>query len=313
MKLHNFTAKTFTQALNRVRKELGEDAIIVSSIEERGLFHIAAAVESDFDDNQKSFDQIYKSLDEHGLGELTKKQIKDLVRSLEHKIPEPSECLAASLDQILNFNPFDLANFKSIHGLSRPSPIALIGPPGAGKTATIAKLAIEAIVRDLNPVIITLDAEKAGAIAQISSFTDALAIPFERADTKEELSEHLENYSGLVLLDTTGLNPYDDNQIAFAKEMLSHAAATAVLVMPSGLDMQEARDMINIFKTLRPSYLIVTKIDMCRRFGNVIGLSLQSGLPLSYFGHSPNISSPLVPFTSKELAQMIQYKNSFLV
>lgn len=313
MKLHKFTATTFTQAMNRVRKELGEDAIIVSSIEELGLFHITAAIESDFDVGRKSFDRIYESLDEHALGELTKKQIKDLIRSLEHKIPEPSECLAASLDQIIHFNPFNLENLRDFLGTSKPCPIALIGPPGAGKTACIAKLAIEATLRDLSPIVITLDAEKAGAIAQLTSFTDALAIPFEKADTPEELTKHIASHDGLVLLDTTGLNPYDENQIAFAKEMLAHSIAIIVLVMPAGLDIQEAQDMIKVFKTLGPTYLIVTKIDMCRRFGNVMGLSLHSGLPLSYFSHSPHISSPLVPFTPIELAQMIQFKNSFLV
>lgn len=313
MKLHKFTATTFTQAMNRVRKELGEDAIIVSSIEEKGLFHVTAAVEGEFDSSKKSFNRIYESLDEHGLGELTKKQIKDLIRSLEQKIPEPSECLAASLDQILHFNPFDLENLKDFFGTEKPCPIALIGPPGAGKTACVAKLAIEATVRDLNPIVITLDAEKAGAIAQLTSFTSALAIPFEKADTKEELTAHIKNHDGLVLLDTTGLNPYDNDQITFAKEMLSHALAITVLVMPAGLDMNEAEDMIKVFKTLNPTYLIVTKIDMCRRFGNVMGLSLHSELPLSYFSHSPHISSPLVPFTPKEFAQLIQYKNSYLV
>jgi len=313
MKLHKFTATTFTQAMNRVRKELGEDAIIVSSIEEQGLFHITAAIEGDFDLSKKSFDLIYQSLDEHGLPDLTKKQIKDLIRSLEHKIPEPAECLAASLDQILHFNPFELDNLKEFMGTEKPCPIALIGPPGAGKTACIAKLAIEATIRDLNPIVITLDAEKAGAIAQLTSFTEALAIPFKKADTKEELSEHIFHHSGLILLDTTGLNPYDENQMSFAKEMLSHAVAITVLVMPAGLDMSEAQDMIKIFKTLSPSYLIVTKIDMCRRFGSVMGLSLYSSLPLAYFSHSPHISSPLVPFTPIELAQLIQFKNTSLV
>lgn len=313
MKLHKFTATTFTQAMNRVRKELGEDAIIVSSIEEKGLFHITAAIEGEFDFSRKSFERVYQSLDEHGLPELTKKQIKDLIRSLEHKIPEPAECLAASLDQIIHFNPFELENLKEFMGTEKPCPIALIGPPGAGKTACIAKLAIEATIRDLNPIVITLDAEKAGAIAQLTSFTEALAIPFKKADTKEELAEHIFHHDGLILLDTTGLNPYDENQMSFAKEMLSHAVAITVLVMPAGLDMNEAQDMIKIFKTLSPSYLIVTKIDMCRRFGSVMGLSLYSSLPLAYFSHSPHISSPLVPFTPLELAQLIQFKNTSLV
>jgi flagellar biosynthesis protein FlhF len=313
MKLHKFTAATFTQAMNRVRKELGEDAIIISTIEEKGLFHITAAIEQDFNVSKDGFELIYQSLDEHGLPELTKKQLKDLIRSLERKIPEPSKCLAASLDQILHFNPFELSNLKDFLGTEKPCPIALIGPPGAGKTACIAKLAIEATIRDLNPIVITLDAEKAGALAQLTSFTEALEIPFKKADTQEELSHHILNHDGLVLLDTTGLNPYDENQLAFAKEMLSSILTITVLVMPAGLDMSEAQDMIKIFETLSPTYLIVTKIDMCRRFGSVIGLSLCSGLPLAYFSHSPHISSPLVPFTPLELAQLIQFKNSSLV
>ncbi len=313
MKLQKFTATTFTQVMNRVRKELGEDAIIVSSVEEKGLFHITAALEEERNLPKHSFDGIYTSLEEHGLTELTKKQIKDLIRSLERSIPEPSECLAASLDQVISFNPFQLENIRTYMGVNASTPIALIGPPGAGKTANITKLAIESSARDLNPMVVTLDAEKAGAVAQLTSFSQALAIPFSKADTKEELSTAISNHPGLALIDTTGLNPYDDDQIKFAKEMLSHAMAITVLVMPAGLDMNEAQDMIKVFNTLSPSYLIVTKLDMCRRFGSVMGLSMYSGLPLSYFSHSPHISSPLVPFTPEALAQLIQFKNTSLV
>lgn len=315
MKLQKFTATTFNQAMNRVRKELGEDAIIVSSIEERGLFHITAALEEDLDSsaNKDFFNKVYTALDENGLKDITKKQIAQLIKSLERTIPEPSKCLAAALEQVINFTPFSLSMFSQNSTKETVKPLALIGPPGAGKTACIAKLAIEAAALDLDPIVITLDAEKAGAIAQLTSFTEALAIPFKKADTEEELTQHIANHNGLVLLDTTGLNPYDKNQMLFADKMLKASQAIPTLVMPAGLDTCEAEDMIKIFKTLNPSYLIVTKIDMCRRFGNVIGLAIHSQLPLAYFGHSPHISSPLVPFTSNALAQMIQTKDSFLL
>lgn len=314
MKLHKFTATTFNQAMNRVRKELGEDAIIVSSIEEKGLFHITATIEEDSSPVKKDlFTHVYKALEANGLKDLTKKQITELIRSLEAQIPEPSECLAASLEQIINFNPFNLAQISHSMGVEKHIPLALIGPPGAGKTACIAKLAIEAASLDLDPIVITLDAEKAGAIAQLTSFTEALSIPFKKADTAEELQNHIRAHSGLVLLDTTGLNPYDKKQMSFAHEMLQSSLAITTLVMPAGLDIQEAEDMIEIFKTLNPTYLIVTKLDMCRRFGNVIGLAIYSGIPLSYFGHSPHISSPLVPFTHHALAQMLQDRESFLL
>lgn len=280
-------------------------------LKKRGFFILHALEEVSV--SRPSFDKIYTALDDHGLTDLTKKQIKDLIRSLEHQIPEPSECLAASLDQVISFNPFELENVRNYMGANSATPIALIGPPGAGKTANITKLAIEASTRDLDPMVITLDAEKAGAVAQLTSFSEALAIPFTTAGTKEELSKKIVDHPGLVLIDTTGLNPYDDNQIKFAKEMLSHVMAIIVLVMPAGLDMSEAKDMIKIFNTLSPAYLIVTKLDMCRRFGSVMGLSMYSGLPLAYFSHSPHISSPLTPFTPEALAQLIQFKNSSLV
>lgn len=300
MKLHKFTATTVSQAMARVRKELGEDAIIISSIEERGLVHItAAAGDADISTNQRpqNFSPLFKSLDEHGITEIAKEQIKSLIHSLSQEMDDPQECLAESLENMLSFEAIDLKSMRR--------PLAVIGPPGAGKTASIAKLAVAASLENLNPLVITTDAEKAGAIEQLRVFTKAISIPLKDGNTPASVRKNTEKHKGLVLLDSTGLNPYDKEQMSFTKSILEEIEAVPILVMPAGLDRFEAEDMIRLFAGLKPQYLFVTKLDMCRRFGSVIGLAISSNLPLSHYSKSPHISFPLIPFTSDLLAEFI--------
>jgi flagellar biosynthesis protein FlhF len=306
MKLQRFTATTFSQAMNRVRKELGEDAIIVSSFEEHGLFHIVATIEEAHDSIPISKSQELSNLiDYHGLPAIAAKQLKEFIRSIGNESSDLSMCLASALDNILSFLPLNLKDLVSKESIRKNIPLAVIGPPGAGKTASIAKLAVEATILDLNPIVITLDAEKAGALAQLSSFTKALSIPFTKAETTEELIKLSSEHDGLTLIDTTGLNPYDQRQMDFAQQMLSSIQAKIMLVLPTGLDLIEAQDMMEIFKILKPEVFLITKLDMCRRLGTILGMSIHSGLPLTYYSNSPRISSPLTPFTALNFAHLM--------
>ena len=126
MKLHKFTATTVSQAMARVRKELGDDAIIISTIEENGLVRITAAEgDSGISTRQRpsDFAPVFQSLDKHGITDIVKQQIKTLIHSLSQQIDNPQECLAGSLDNIITFNAIDLSTVRR--------PLAVIGPPGA--------------------------------------------------------------------------------------------------------------------------------------------------------------------------------------
>lgn len=306
MRLQRFTATTFSQAMNRVRTELGEDAIIVSSFEEKGLYHITATIESEPPSSDLSVrEELYTTIGRHAFPAITESQLRNFIQSMAESANDATHCLARALDHVLCFSNINLKQLSGLEDNSQPTPLVVIGPPGAGKTASIAKLAVEATLLDLNPIVITLDAEKAGALAQLSSFTEALSIPFMKAECKKELHDIVNNHHGLVLVDTTGLNPYDNGQIAFAKEMLSTIKCKIMLVLPTGLDLEEAKDMMTIFHTLNPSCLLFTKIDMAKRLGGMIGLSIYSKLPLACYGNSPRISSPLVPFTANNLSRLL--------
>src|SRR3546814_19917712 len=76
---------------------------------------------------------------------------------------------AAALDHTLSF--------KALGDLGPERPVMLIGPSGAGKTVTAAKLCACARLAEARSLLITLDAGKAGGRAQ--------AEPFARARSEE--------------------------------------------------------------------------------------------------------------------------------
>ncbi|WP_175562720.1 hypothetical protein [Muricoccus roseus] len=59
-------------------------------------------------------------------------------------------------------------------------PLALVGPPGAGKTLTCAKLATRLVLGGAAPLVVTADSQRAGATEQIAAFTASSASPWPR-------------------------------------------------------------------------------------------------------------------------------------
>ncbi len=67
----------------------------------------------------------------------------------------------------------------------------LVGPPGAGKTLTCAKLAARHVLRGAAPGVITADGQRAGASAQLAAFTGVLGLTLAVAPTPATLGKAL--------------------------------------------------------------------------------------------------------------------------
>ncbi|WP_161989471.1 AAA family ATPase, partial [Xanthomonas perforans] len=97
--------------------------------------------------------------------------------------------------------------------LERGGVIALVGPTGAGKTTTIAKLAqrfaAQHAPRDV--ALVTTDTQRVGGREQLHSYGRQLGIAVHEADSAEsllDLLERLRDYK-LVLIDTAGMGQRD--------------------------------------------------------------------------------------------------------
>ncbi|MCA1940510.1 MAG: GTP-binding protein, partial [Caenispirillum bisanense] len=180
MRLKCYAADTMAEAMAMVRAELGDDAIIVSTQRAAGGqgVRITAAVEEQLalDDEIEQVltgvepspiaDIVRDNLDYHGVPTALLDRLVAKVRVLE--VADGTMACAAALDDLFTFAPLPARR--------SPRPFLIVGPPGAGKTITTAKLAARARLAGRTVGVVTADSVRAGATEQLAAFTRILDI-----------------------------------------------------------------------------------------------------------------------------------------
>ena len=116
--------------------------------------------------------------------------------------------------------------------------IAVVGPTGAGKTTTIAKLAARWSMRygSQDLALVSTDAYRIGAREQLMTYARILGAPLHAANSGRELARVLERLKSkkLILIDTAGMGPRDvrlTEQLAALQ--LGAARAQVLLALPA--------------------------------------------------------------------------------
>jgi flagellar biosynthesis protein FlhF len=186
----------------------------------------------------------------------------------------------------------------------RERPLMLVGPPGAGKTLTCAKLAARMVMRGGAPAVITADGQRAGAAAQLAAFTGVLGLTLAVAPAPATLAKALARRARgeAVLVDTAGCDPFDPPQAVALRALASAAEAELVLVLPAGLDAAEAADLARAFAALGARHLVATRLDSARRLGAVLAAAEAGPLLLTEGGIGPEVADGLEPLSPAGLA-----------
>src|SRR3954449_10451599 len=141
-------------AMARVRAELGAEALILNARRVADGVEITATFETE----AKSF-----SIGSSRLTALTWHGVPSgLLETLSHGQ------LDCAISAAINFSVLPLH--------PNEQPVMLTGPPGAGKTLTIVRLATRLVMAGTTPVIVTTDGNRAGATEQLSAFTRLLGV-----------------------------------------------------------------------------------------------------------------------------------------
>ncbi len=315
MRLRTFSAPSMAEAMQQIRAALGDDAIIVSSHQsERGRgVQVTAAAENNALQGEAAKEADIDSSDE-ATAEIAADQDDSLLQSLiYHDVPEKlAEMLAttsakAGLDDTVEALASGLDRyfeFRSLKDLKRP--IMLIGPPGAGKTVTLAKLAAAATLRGAPASIISTDTVRAGASAQLLAYTDILQQPLLTADSPESFHAAILNGGdGRMLVDTPGTNPFNDEEMSDLSRFIAVSNVDPVLVLPAGLNAQNAADMAAAYSRLGCATLIATQLDGARRLGAVLSAAQGGNLSFSVVSISPSIAQGLTPLNPMSLARVL--------
>jgi len=184
-------------------------------------------------------------------------------------------------------------------GVDRP--LMLVGPPGAGKTLSCAKLATRALLAGRPPLVITTDDARAGATEQLAAFTRLLHLPLVVATRPAALAKALSRRARgqPVLIDGPGVDPRLPTP-ALAT-LLGVAEPEPVVVLPAGLDAEEAAALASGFVGLGASLLLPSRLDLPARLGGVLAAA-GAGLALTSAGVGRSPADGLMPIDPALLA-----------
>ena len=287
MRLKLYSAATVALAMAQVRAELGVEALILGTRRTSGGVEVTAALEREPPPSPSMTADPAReaTLRWHGLPQA-------LIQALTQKLMNGP--LEAALAGVLAFRPLGLA--------PGAPPLLLAGPPGAGKTLTVARLATRLVLAGQAPLVISADAQRAGAAEQLAAFTRVLGLTLIVAHDAMTLARALtrrEN-GAPVLIDTAGIDPFAAMAQAGLAGLAAAASGRVALVLPAGLDAAEAADTAAAFKAAGAEALVATRLDTARRLGGV--LAAAAILPLAEAGVAADVADGLVAATPELLA-----------
>jgi flagellar biosynthesis protein FlhF len=163
--------------------------------------------------------------------------------------------------------------------------LMFVGPTGAGKTTTIAKLAANAaLVENKRVQLVTLDTYRVGGIDQIRTFADLIGIPLQIAENPEALAEILaDDTYDLTLIDTAGRSPRDTSSIDELAEVLPHLPPIEVhLVVPAASEAAAIDELAHRYHPLAPKRLLFTKLDEVERSPELAIAPARTRLPITW-------------------------------
>jgi flagellar biosynthesis protein FlhF len=182
-----------------------------------------------------------------------------------------------------------------------------VGPPGAGKTTTIAKIAAQERARGGTRLgLVAADAYRIGAVEQLSTYAAILGAPFQVARTPRDLETILAgDHRVPVLVDTAGRPPSDpEARELFGVIRRAHDVRTH-LVMSAGTPPAAARRIIDAYAEARPACLLLTKLDEAESLSPLVTLLRERRLPVSYLGTGQSVPDDLRRATAERLADSV--------
>jgi flagellar biosynthesis protein FlhF len=190
-----------------------------------------------------------------------------------------------------------------------PRMVALVGPPGVGKTATIAKLAVKYGLSTKTPtLLISLDTLRVAASEQLRSYASILGIDFQVADTNEALAKTLESNKKkeLILIDTPGLAARDlDGGYGAAEFLAGRNDIQKHLVLPASMRFTDLARISSAYDVFRPSRLIFTRMDETDTFGPMLCEAVGSDRPISFFTTGQRVPEDLESADKAMLANLL--------
>jgi flagellar biosynthesis protein FlhF len=315
MHLKRYRRETVQDALHAVREELGPTALVLSTavVPAAGLrgwlgrrvVEVTAAADPDAvsesrppagqpSSERRAVNAIAARLEAAGLD-------ADLAREVAEAHPEHGR-RGATVQSLRRTMAEQLATLAATDTTFAPVEV-FIGPPGVGKTTTIAKIAAQARARHGQRLgLVAADGFRVGAVEQLRLYADILGSPLTVARSAEELDAALGDGSRPLLLDTAGRSPSDESSRDMLRLLAGRSGVRTHLVLAADTAPTAAQRVLDRFSDARPSRIVVTKLDEAEAFAPMLKVLRERNLPISYFGTGQCVPDDLEKATPEAIA-----------
>jgi flagellar biosynthesis protein FlhF len=342
VRIKKVTAKDMQVALHLLRKELGPEAVIVSSrtVREPGIFgwfrpakvEVTAAVERVSESRLEPDDTLRSELMEikamlsciggaplkpSGKGVPPAKWAErfrladfspEIIALLNDQLGVAGDKAADEEKRVLDrlakcFSPYERPKGK------RKRIQAFVGPTGVGKTTTIAKLAaMHALHEQRKVALITIDTFRIGAVEQLRIYGDIIGVPVAVVGAPSELSDALAEFKSKdsIYIDTTGRSARKPLHVSEMRAYLDGVPDLEKYLVLSSTT--KSRDLLNIYKAyceLGLSAVIFTKCDETESLGGLVDLCYRTSVPVAYITNGQNVPEDIREAYPQELARLV--------
>lgn len=317
MRMKMFSADTMEAAKAAILAEFGEDAIILSERDTGDGVEIRAAIDRSPTARlpEPSFaprpevereaamaglkTRITEVLVWHGAPRRFADMVAKSAANLSRPDTDARQALAAGLEDVVACAPIAALPDRNL---------VLVGPPGAGRTATAAKLCRRAAMarQELTPLAADFDATAGGE--QLSAYLEREQHLITTAGTPDALFaalKEIEFARQRCVIDLPAINPFDEEDLSRLQDLISTIDAEPMLVLSAEGHPEDLAEAALAYSKIGVRRAILTKLDAVRRRGGAFAAMAGAGLSLSHLAVTPFIGGGLVPAAPGRLATLL--------
>lgn len=291
MYIQSFSAPTLSDGYAQIRERYGGDAVVLRTAQDANsvVFTVSVPTQESLADGVG--EEALRSdarliMQSTGFQGVVLSQFESYVRS--RPLEDPRRAVDEFLYTVIRTE--QLANFTQASRV-----VVLIGPPGAGKTVTVAKAASTLVSAGQRVTLVNLDQNRLGGGSQLEHLASLIGMPVVNAARPEGLQKALNRSlsSDVFLCDAPGIHPWNLEEIEAAVCYAERLGGRSVLVAPAGLEAGETADLLAIVKRFGVDRIIVTKCDITRKLGALLTSVILENYVLMGLQGSRRLSEPV--------------------